>query len=73
MLMSQVGSKNSNPELVVRCFANGFGYCFCLYLRNLAEIPSLFFPRLEKAMFVLTCPKQVAPADFDQLRQNISI
>ena len=58
MLMSQVGSKTSKPELVVRCFTNGFGYCFCFYRRNWAEIPSLFFPRLEKAMFVLTCPHE---------------
>src|SRR5882724_11239603 len=54
-VMSLVKSKNTKPELLVRCLVSALGYRYRLHGRNLAGQPDLVFPRLRSVIFVHGC------------------
>lgn len=53
--MARVGSKNTNPELLVRRLVHGLGYRFRLHRRDLPGRPDLAFPSRRKVIFVNGC------------------
>lgn len=53
--MSQVGQKNTGPELRVRKAAHSMGYRFRLHRKELPGTPDLIFPSRKLALFVHGC------------------
>jgi DNA mismatch endonuclease, patch repair protein len=53
--MSQVKSKNTTPEIVVRRAAHALGLRFRLHREDLPGKPDLIFPQWRVAMFVNGC------------------
>ncbi len=53
--MSQVKSRNTQPELRVREIAHALGYRFRLHRTDLPGSPDLVFPRYRLALFVHGC------------------
>lgn len=54
-IMKRIGSKNSNPEVLVRQIAHSLGYRFRLHQDTLPGKPDIVFPRLKKVIFVHGC------------------
>jgi DNA mismatch endonuclease (patch repair protein) len=54
-LMSQIGSKNTKPELVVRRLVFSMGYRYRLHYKRLPGSPDLVFPGRKKVIFVNGC------------------
>jgi DNA mismatch endonuclease, patch repair protein len=54
-VMSRIRSKDTKPELVVRCLAHRSGYRFRLHRRDLPGAPDLVFPKWRKVIFVHGC------------------
>jgi len=53
--MSQIQSKNTKPELIVRKYLFARGLRYRLHLRDLPGSPDLVFPKYKKAVFVNGC------------------
>ena len=53
--MSQVGSKDTKPEMVVRRALHRLGYRYRLHRRDLPGSPDLVFPSRRKVIFVHGC------------------
>ncbi len=53
--MRRIKSKNTKPELAVRCLVHGLGYRFRLHRRDLPGSPDLVFPGRRKVIFVHGC------------------
>src|SRR6266404_3246115 len=53
--MSQIRSKDTLPELIVRKIVHGLGYRFRLHRRDLPGRPDLALPRLRKIIEVRGC------------------
>lgn len=53
--MSQVGSKNTKPELVVRRLVFSMGYRYRLHCKTLPGTPDLVFHGRKKIIFVNGC------------------
>lgn len=53
--MSQIRSKNTKPELLVRKFLFGKGLRYRLHDRSLPGTPDLVFPKYRTAVFVHGC------------------
>jgi DNA mismatch endonuclease (patch repair protein) len=54
-IMSQIGSKNTRPELIVRSYLHSRGLRFRLHVRSLPGCPDLVFVRRRIALFVHGC------------------
>lgn len=54
-IMSQVGQKNTKPELVLRRALHALGYRYRLHRRDLPGKPDIVFPSRRKAIFVHGC------------------
>ncbi|MGO4638441.1 very short patch repair endonuclease [Mesorhizobium sp. 2RAF45] len=54
-IMSQVGTRNTKPELMVRQALHRLGYRFRLHRRDLPGSPDLVFPARRKVIFVHGC------------------
>lgn len=52
---SQIQSKNTKPELIVRKYLFARGLRYRLHLRDLPGSPDLVFPKYKKAVFVNGC------------------
>jgi DNA mismatch endonuclease, patch repair protein len=53
--MSQIRSKDTKPEILVRKLAHKMGYRFRLHRNDLPGKPDLVFPRNKKIIFVHGC------------------
>ncbi len=53
--MSNIRSKNTRPEMLLRSFLHRLGYRYRLHGRNLPGKPDLVFPKLNKTIFVNGC------------------
>lgn len=53
--MSQVGTKDTKPEMLVRRALHRLGYRYRLHRRDLPGSPDLVFPSRQKAIFVHGC------------------
>lgn len=53
--MSRIRSKDTSPEIIVRCLSHNMGYRFRLYRSDLPGRPDLTFPKLKKVIFVHGC------------------
>ena len=53
--MRRIGSKNSNPEKLLRKLLFAQGYRYRLHVRNLPGKPDLVFPGRRKVIFVNGC------------------
>lgn len=53
--MSRIGSKNTEPELLVRSILHELGYRFRLHVRSLPGTPDIVLPRWQAAIFVDGC------------------
>jgi DNA mismatch endonuclease (patch repair protein) len=53
--MSNIRSKDTKPEMVVRKVAHGMGYRYRLHSKNLPGKPDLVFSRKKKVVFVHGC------------------
>lgn len=54
-IMSQVGTKNTKPEMVVRRALHRLGYRYRLHRKDLPGSPDIVFPGCRKAVFVHGC------------------
>jgi len=54
-VMSQVGGKNTGPELLVRSMLHRMGYRFRLHRRDLPGCPDIVLPKHRKVVFVHGC------------------
>lgn len=54
-IMSQIKSKNTKPELLVRKFLHSSGFRFRLHIKDLPGKPDLVFPKYKVAIFVHGC------------------
>ena len=54
-LMSRIGSKNTQPEMVVRRMLHALGYRYVLHDKRLPGKPDLVFPARRKLIFVHGC------------------
>ena len=54
-LMSRIGGRNTNPELVVRSLVHALGYRYRLHVRSLPGTPDLVFSSRRKIIFVNGC------------------
>lgn len=54
-IMSQIKSKNTKPEVLVRRFLHKSGFRFRLHDKNLPGKPDLLFPRCKVVIFVNGC------------------
>jgi DNA mismatch endonuclease (patch repair protein) len=53
--MRAIKSKDTLPEVAVRCLAHAMGYRFRLHRKDLPGKPDLVFPRKRKVIFVHGC------------------
>ena len=53
--MSRVKSKNTKPEILVRCFLFAHGYRFRLHRKDLPGTPDIVLPKYNIAIFVNGC------------------
>ena len=53
--MSNIRSKNSKPEMIVRGLVHGMGYRYRLHKRDLPGKPDLVFSKKRKVIFVHGC------------------
>jgi DNA mismatch endonuclease, patch repair protein len=53
--MSQVRSKDTAPEMVVRRLVHGMGYRYHLHVKTLPGCPDLVFPARRKVIFIHGC------------------
>jgi len=53
--MSQIRSKNTKPELLVRSLLHKAGYRFRIHVKDLAGKPDIVLPKYNKAIFVNGC------------------
>ena len=53
--MSQIRSKNTKPEMIVRRFCHEKGLRYKLHEKNLPGTPDLFFPKYKTVVFVNGC------------------
>lgn len=53
--MSRIRSKDSKPELVVRCLVHGMGFRYRLHRKDLPGTPDLVFGNRKKVIFVHGC------------------
>lgn len=53
--MSAIRSKDTKPEMAVRCIVHALGYRYRLHRRDLPGAPDLVFPRLLKIINVHGC------------------
>lgn len=54
-IMRAVGTKNTEPEVALRCLLHALGYRFRLHRRDLPGTPDIVFPSRRKAIFVHGC------------------
>ena len=54
-IMSQVGTKDTGPEMIVRRALHSFGYRYRLHRRDLPGTPDLVFPSRRKVVFIHGC------------------
>lgn len=54
-IMSQVGTRDTKPELIIRRALHRLGYRYRLHQRQLPGSPDLVFPSRRKAIFVHGC------------------
>ncbi len=54
-IMSQVGTKDTKPEMIVRRALHRLGFRFRLHRRDLPGSPDLVFPSRRKVIFVHGC------------------
>jgi DNA mismatch endonuclease (patch repair protein) len=54
-IMSQVGTRDTKPELIIRCALHRLGFRFRLHQRALPGSPDLVFPVRRKVIFVHGC------------------
>ena len=54
-IMSQIHSRDTRPEMIVRSMVHRLGYRFRLHLRKLPGTPDLVLPRLQSVIFVHGC------------------
>lgn len=54
-IMARVRSKNSRPEMVVRCLIHAEGYRYRLHVRDLSGCPDMVFRGRRKVIFVHGC------------------
>jgi DNA mismatch endonuclease (patch repair protein) len=53
--MSQVGSKNTTPEILVRRLLHALGYRFRLHRKDLPGTPDIVIPKLKSVILVHGC------------------
>ena len=53
--MSQIGGKDTKPELIVRSLVHRLGYRFRLHRSDLPGKPDIVLPRHDKVIFVHGC------------------
>lgn len=53
--MSAIRSKDTKPEIIVRCIAHRLGFRFRLHRRDLPGVPDLVFPKLHRLINVHGC------------------
>ena len=53
--MAAVKSKDTTPELTVRCLVHSLGYRYRLHVRSLPGTPDLVFPGLRKIININGC------------------
>ena len=53
--MSQIKSKNTKPEIIVRKFCHALGLRYKLHEKKLPGKPDLFFPKHKAVIFVNGC------------------
>jgi DNA mismatch endonuclease (patch repair protein) len=53
--MSQIRSKDTKPEMLIRRMLHRLGYRYALHRRNLPGAPDLVFPSRRKVIFVHGC------------------
>lgn len=53
--MALIRSKDTKPEMIVRCSLHRLGYRFRLHRRSLPGVPDLTFPSRRKVIFVHGC------------------
>ena len=53
--MARIGSKDTQPELIVRRLLHGLGYRYRLHRRDLPGTPDICFPSRKKVIFVHGC------------------
>lgn len=53
--MSQVKSKNTKPELIVRKFLHANGYRYRLHVKDLPGKPDIILPKYKTVIFVHGC------------------
>lgn len=54
-IMKSVGTRDTGPEIAVRCLVHSLGYRYRLYRRDLLGTPDLTFPARHKVIFVHGC------------------
>ncbi len=54
-IMSQIKSKNTKLEMLVRQYLHSFGFRFRLHAKNLPGKPDLLFPKYKTVIFVHGC------------------
>jgi DNA mismatch endonuclease (patch repair protein) len=53
--MARIRSKDTKPEMIVRCCVHQLGYRYRLHRRDLPGVPDLVFPSRKKVIFVHGC------------------
>jgi len=54
-IMSQVGQKDTKPEIILRSLIHKMGYRFRLHRKDLPGSPDIVFPKYKKVIFVHGC------------------
>ncbi|NGP89191.1 very short patch repair endonuclease [Fodinibius halophilus] len=54
-IMSNIGSKDTKPELFIRSLTHRMGYRFRLHRKDLPGTPDLVFPKYNSVIFVHGC------------------